>query len=271
MEETTQQRVKNAAIKIWQARSDGTFTEADRVDIRSLEEVNMVNRELLMMPSRDRVGWKIGLNNPELAFKSVGLSEPFTAPLMKGCLLEDGGVVKNTYVTPGGVVEAEWAFVMGAPLPSSTTNLSLSTVVEATRFIGVAIEIAGSCVRDGNLLQKLADHGLNTSVIYKQICKTSKVRDLKSVLANKAVRLSINGRQVAKAGSLNAVHELHRAIRLIHKKGLDVRAGDLIITGAVVKHAGLNPGDVITTSFQHPKEADQEFEVSCQIQEAAKL
>ena len=254
MDDTSQQRVKSAAIKIWQARSDECFTEADRVDIRSLEEVNMVNRELMLMPSRDRIGWKIGLNNPNLAFKSAGLSEPFTAPLMKGCLLADGDCVKKTYVTPGGVVEAEWAFIMGAPLPSSIKNLSLSNVLDATHSLGVAIEIAGSCVRDGNLLQKLSDHGLNTAIVYKQVCKTSKIRDLKSILADKEVRLSINGRQVAAAGTLNGAYELHRAARLIHKKGLDIKTGDIIITGAVVKHVGLNPGDVITTSFQSPKD-----------------
>ncbi|KAJ9466562.1 hypothetical protein DIPPA_21028 [Diplonema papillatum] len=61
------------ARKITTARLDGTWVEVEDVaPVQSLEDAYCVHRELLASPALGpRVGWKVGVNNPDGAFKAL--------------------------------------------------------------------------------------------------------------------------------------------------------------------------------------------------------
>ncbi|KAJ9466559.1 hypothetical protein DIPPA_21017 [Diplonema papillatum] len=266
------------ARKITTARLDGTWVEVEDVaPVQSLEDAYCVHRELLASPALGpRVGWKVGVNNPDGAFKAFGMSEPFVAPLMKDFIRESGCTLDPLRIDTVGVAEGEWAFIMGQALPCKDADPSMpvEAVKKAVAQVGVAIEIAASCVRKGpgaGLVQKIADFGLCHSVVFRPICAAGDLGNALDKLCERDVCMSINGTPVGPAAKLNCVAELHRAIRLLHSHGFSVEEGDLIITGAVVKKPGLCAGDKVSVVYQHPKTPDTVVEVSCEVGEAPKM
>eukprot|EP01064_Diplonema_japonicum_P021692 TRINITY_DN3125_c0_g1_i2.p1 TRINITY_DN3125_c0_g1~~TRINITY_DN3125_c0_g1_i2.p1 ORF type:complete len:279 (+),score=41.67 TRINITY_DN3125_c0_g1_i2:59-895(+) len=271
MPRTQQRKLENLAGKLGKCRRENTFLDGEDEDVKAVESLEDVDRVLKHLADGDveRVGYKVGLNLPEGAFRGVGLAEPFTAPILKGWVVGDGAEVSGLYATRPGIAEAEWGFIIGKDLPSSTSPMDLDQVAAATSHLCLCIEIAASCMQGPSLtlLQKLSDHGLCTSVVVRPLCPTAPLLETETgleVLAEQDVSLSVNGKRVVGPAAANPLKELHRLIRLTHSKGQGLQKGDLVITGAVVKHVGLKPNDQVVASFQHPT-GDELVHVKCSI------
>ena len=257
--------LRAVASRIWECRSEGRFLDYEENKtmlsaVQTLDDANTVHQCLMEMDGRRRVGWKVGFNNPEGSYAKVGLSEPFTAPLMSDVTHEPGAVLTTPFLTnnTAGIAEAEWAFVMAKDVDGkAAATLTLEELVAHVETVGIAIELAATCVAGGAavpVLNKIADHGLCSGVVFRPLCPASELftgPEALAALASKGVSLSVNGK-AAPPTTLDGLVELHRSVRLVSGKGMQVKAGDVIITGAVAKVLGLKAGDKVEAIFSDP-------------------
>ena len=197
------------------------------------------------------------MNNPEGGFSKIGLSEPFTAPLMANNIVENGAEVTVPFLTQGaGVAEAEWAFTLGRDVTPKAdgTMFSIEETVQQIETMGIAIELVAPCMKgEASWFAKIADYGLCSAVVFQPLFDPRSVLvESPNVLASKQVWLSVGPKKKEGPFTLDGVQELNRTIRLLLAKGCALKKGDILITGAVAKIMGTAPGDEVKATFDHP-------------------
>ncbi|MFJ8504371.1 2-keto-4-pentenoate hydratase [Streptomyces avermitilis] len=210
-------------------------------DVESAYAVQRVNVERAVVAGRRVVGRKIGLTSPAVQAQ-LGVGQPDFGTLFADMAVPEGGVV-----APGRLiqpkVEAEVALVLGADLPHR--DCTVADVIRATDFALPALEIVDSRIAgwDITIVDTVADNASSGLFVLGGTPVPLNGLDLRGV----RMTMTRDGEPVSEGtgadclgGPLNAAAWLASTLAGM---GDPLRAGDVVLTGALGPMAVASPGE----------------------------
>ncbi|MFJ4790185.1 2-keto-4-pentenoate hydratase [Streptomyces sp. NPDC088794] len=188
------------------------------------------------------VGRKIGLTSPAVQ-RQLGVDQPDFGALLADMAVPDGGTVPaGRLLQPK--VEAEVALVLGTDLPDA--RITVADVLRAVDFALPALEIVDSRIADWDisLVDTVADNAssglfvLGTSPVPLTALDT---RGVRMTMSRAGEQVSAGTGADCLGGPLNAAVWLASTLAAA---GDPLRAGDIVLTGALGPMVAVDPGDV---------------------------
>ncbi|WP_406440173.1 fumarylacetoacetate hydrolase family protein [Streptomyces sp. NBC_01613] len=210
-------------------------------DIQGAYAVQRTNVERGVAAGRRIVGRKIGLTSPAVQAQ-LGVDQPDFGTLFADMAVPDGGRIQaGRLLQPK--VEAEVALVLGAELPHH--DCTVVDVLRATDFALPALEIVDSRIADWDIgiVDTVADNASSGLFVLGATPVPLSGLDLRGV----RMTMTLAGRPVSEGrgadclgGPLNAAAWLASTLA---RMGDPLRAGDIVLTGALGSMAVAAPGD----------------------------
>lgn len=210
--------------------------------------VQKINTEMRFAEGRRRVGCKIGLTSPAVQ-KQLGVDQPDF-----GILFDDMGFDEGLPIPFSKLhqpkIEAEVAFVLGRDLDMESPGLV--DLMRAIEYALPALEVVGSRIRDWKirLVDTVADNASSSGYVLGSSPRTLGQLDLR----NCAMTLQRNGEVTSSGGGsacmgnpLNAVVWLARTMA---RMGAPLKAGELVMSGALGPMLEVRPGDAFVAEIQ---------------------
>ncbi|WP_417321030.1 2-keto-4-pentenoate hydratase [Emcibacter sp.] len=211
--------------------------------------VQSIVTERWLQEGRRLCGRKIGLTS-EAVQKQLGVDQPDFGVLMADMEYADGSEIPLS-VMHQAKAEAELAIVLKSDLKHKEP--SYEDLIEAIDHIMPAIEIVGSRIRDWNihLSDTVADNA--SSGLY---VLGAPVHDWRKIdLAAAAMVMTRNGETVSEGvGAACLGHPLNAALWLANtcaRFGTGLKAGDIVLTGAMGPMVPISPGDRFEASIEN--------------------
>jgi 2-keto-4-pentenoate hydratase len=219
----------------------------DPIDIDGAYAVQAANTAFWVAKGRRIVGRKIGLTAKAVQ-RQLGVDRPDFGVLFDDMAIADGGRLSPTKVIQPKA-EAEVAFVLGADLidPAATAK----EVTEAIAHVVAAIEIVDSRIADWKITfaDTVADNGSSAFFVLGKDRKSLRGLDLWTC----GMVLEVNGEIVSLgAGAACLGHPLKALAWLaktLAERGEPLRAGDIVLSGALGPMVALKPGDEIKATI----------------------
>ena len=213
----------------------------DPVDADGAYAVQEINTRLWQAQGRRIVGRKAGLTAKAVQTQ-LGVDQPDFGVLFEDMRVADGG-----HLDPARAIqpkaEAEIAFVLGADLPSSDTTPD--EVAAAVASVHAAIEIVDSRIADWKITfaDTVADNGSSAFFVLAREGKALPGLDIWTA----GMVMQINGETVSLGvGAAALGHPLNAAAwlaRTLAARGEPLKAGDILLAGALGPMVALAPGD----------------------------
>jgi 2-oxopent-4-enoate hydratase len=193
------------------------------------------------------IGRKIGLTAKPMQ-QMLGVNEPDFGVLLDDMFVEDGDEIPlNTLLQPR--VEAELAFVMEHDLagPGVTTARALTAVAGVLP----AIEVVDSRVADWRikLVDTVADNASSGLLVVGGTLRKVEEFDLRLI----GVVVSRNGEMIDTGAGAAALGNPARCVawlaNTLGRLGAGLKAGDVVLPGAVHRMVPVRPGDVFRAEF----------------------
>lgn len=211
----------------------------DPSDAQGAYAVQEANTRFWQGQGRRLIGRKVGLTAKAVQVQ-LGVDQPDYGALFDDMAIADGGVANPSHFLQPKA-EAEVALVLGRDLHGS--DITAKDVLEAADHAMAAIEIVDSRVADWRITfaDTVADNGSSAAFVLGAERKPLDGLDLYTC----GMALEVNG-VVASVGAGAAClgHPLHAAAWLA--RTVPLRAGDLVLTGALGPMVALTPGDRVT-------------------------
>jgi len=231
--------------EFWAARGRGEHFPDGYFDRLSLDEAYRIQLALIdrrCAAGERQIGWKVGLTSKAIQ-EQFGFHEPAF-----GCILEtrpSGHVfAAGELIRPG--FETELCVRLGRPLAG---EVSLEEVRAAVAVVHPSFEITETRGDPGQIALMLADNAQQRSVILGEPIELTPALRLDQVEA----RVELNGNIVATGvGAAVLDHPLNSVAWLARKLGeygRSLRAGEVVMTGSLVRQFPLAPGDRAWASF----------------------
>jgi 2-keto-4-pentenoate hydratase len=237
--------LQRAVEEFWAARGRGEYFPAGYVDRLSLDEAYRIQLALIdrrCAQGERQIGWKVGLTSKPIQ-QQFGFHEPCF-----GCILEtrpSGHTFASAeLIRPG--FETEICVRLAHPLAG---EVSLNEAGAAIAAVHPAFEITETRGNPGQIALMLADNAQQRSVILGDPVTLARELRLDEVEA----RVELNGAVVATGiGAAVLDHPLNSVAWLARKLGeygRSLRAGELVMTGSLVRQFPLTAGDRARASF----------------------
>jgi 2-keto-4-pentenoate hydratase len=193
------------------------------------------------------IGWKVGATS-RAVMDQLEIDEPIFGRMTSGSEYSPSREVPATDFCCLAV-EGEIAFVMQEPLKGP--GISDSDVIPATSGIMGAVELVDCRIRDRKITtsEAAADNALHAGVILGPVTRPIEGFDL----SGEGVMMTKNGRFLASASGAEALgNPVSVVVWLANKLAqfdLEIRAGEIILTGSLTRFFRLEPEDVVDVSF----------------------
>lgn len=216
-------------------------------DIEGAYQVQSINTRFWIEQGRRVVGRKVGLTAKAVQAQ-LGVDQPDFGILFEDMEIANGGILPaSRLIQPKA--EAEVAFIMAADVddPEATPE----QVAAAVASVCAAIEIVDSRIADWKIsfADTVADNGSSAFFALGDEHKALAETDLWTC----GMALEVNG-EVASLGAGAAClgHPLNAATwlaRTLASRGDPLRAGDVVLTGALGPMVAIKPGDVVRATI----------------------
>ncbi|ROS01687.1 2-keto-4-pentenoate hydratase [Sinobacterium caligoides] len=240
--------IETAAKAIRQAYESGQPCSPVRhllpeLDVQSAYAVQQLNTEHWIQQGRRPVGCKAGLTSRSVQ-QQLGVDQPDF-----GMLYADMAVADGELIAVGDIlqpkVEAEVALVLERDI--DTEHPTVADLISAVAYALPAIEIVGSRIQDWdiNIVDTIADNASSGLFVLGNEPKKLQQLDLRHC----GMVMECRGEQVSVGAGLACLgHPLNAALWLaktMATNGSPLRAGDIILTGALGPMVTVQPGDII--------------------------
>lgn len=220
----------------------------DDNDILSAYKIQHINTNYKIESGKKPVGKKIGLTS-KVVQKQLGVDQPDFGVLFDDMEVTNNGVLpwKDTMQPK---VEAEIAFVLKADLTQEKPTLQ--DVENAIDYAVSSLEIVGSRIKDWNIkiLDTVADNASASHFILGKNKKKLSEIDL----INCKMSMKVNGEEVSTGEGKACLGSPLIAVQWLAEQmfavGNPLKAGDVILSGALGPMAGVNAGDIVSASIE---------------------
>ncbi|OFT93873.1 2-keto-4-pentenoate hydratase [Burkholderia sp. HMSC10F09] len=214
----------------------------EQLSIDDAYAIQRINTDRHLADGRRLVGCKIGLTSVAVQ-KQLGVDQPDFGMLFDHMGYGDSEPIPAEILTQPKI-EAEIAFVIGRDI--TVTNPGHLDVLGAIEYALPALEIVGSRIADWNIriAETIADNASSCAyVLGTRPCRLSSI-DLR--LCGMAMErcgelVSVGAGAACLGNPLNAVVWLARTMTTL---GTPLKAGDLVLSGALGPMVAVRPGDV---------------------------
>jgi 2-keto-4-pentenoate hydratase len=242
--------VTETCERILEAYTTGRPIAPVRDRIRSVADAYAVQQasvEVWLARGRAVVGHKIGLTSKAVQ-EQLGVDEPDFGILFADMILGDGAVVEAGRVLQPRV-EGELAFVLKGDLRGE--QLSADDVVQATDYVCPALEICGSRIAgwDIRITDTISDNASAGMVVLGE----RRIKPSLDQLADISMTMRHNGSIAAEGrGSAclgNPAVAVAWLAQMLTRLGGGLRAGDVVMSGALAKMVAAEPGSSFVADF----------------------
>jgi 2-keto-4-pentenoate hydratase len=219
------------------------------LDVEDAYAIQSINIERRTAAGQRVVGRKVGLTSRPMQ-ELLGVDEPDFGVLTDEMVVEDGDPIPMARLVQPRV-EAELAFVMERDLagPGVSTATALAAIAGALP----AVEIVDSRVADWKikLVDTVADNASSGLLVLGGRMRPVEDLDLRLL----GVVVSRGGELLDTGAGAAALGNPARCVAWLANKlgslGSGLRAGDVVLPGAVHKMVPVQPGDVFRAEFAH--------------------
>ncbi|RED13369.1 2-keto-4-pentenoate hydratase [Parasphingopyxis lamellibrachiae] len=215
----------------------------DPIDVDGAYAIQSINTRFWEEQGRRIVGRKIGLTAKAVQAQ-LGVGQPDFGVLFDDMEIADGGVLEQSKVIQPKA-EAEIALILGKDLPAR--EITRDELADCVAEAMAAIEIVDSRIADWKITfaDTVADNGSSAMFVLGNERKALPGLDLWTC----GMVLEVNGETVSLgAGAACLGHPLIAATWLANtltERGEPLRAGDILLTGALGPMVALVPGDKV--------------------------
>jgi 2-keto-4-pentenoate hydratase len=255
-------KVEAAAKRLREASAKGVTCEPIRnligtEDLAKAYQIQAINTALKIAGGARAIGYKIGLTSPTIQ-KQLGIDQPDFGVLWNDTEINNGGSISMSELMQPKA-EAEIAFVLKKDLTSN--HLSSIDIMSAIDYALPSIEIVGSRIKgwDIKITDTIADNASASHwVVGHTPVKLSDfdVLNCKMIMKNKRKVVSKGIGSNCLGSPINAT--LWLAQKMV-ELGTPMKAGDLILTGAVGPMVAAKKGDKFSASIEGLGEVSLEF------------
>src|SRR3954469_15225320 len=211
--------------------------------------IQTINIDRRIAAGQRVIGRKVGLTSKPMQ-TMLGVDEPDFGVLTDEMIVEDGDLIPlSRLVQPR--VEAELAFVMARDLAGP--GVSTATALDAIAGALPAVEVVDSRVADWKikLIDTVADNASSGLLVLGGRMRPVADLDLRLL----GVAVSRGGELLDTGAGAAALGNPARCVAWLANKlgslGAGLRAGDVVLPGAVHKMVPVRPGDVFRAEFAH--------------------
>ena len=234
-----------AVEEFWAARGGSEHFPAAYFDRLSLDEAYRIQLALIdrrCAAGERQIGWKVGLTSKAIQ-QQFGFHEPCF-----GCILEtrpSGHVFAvGALIRPG--FETELCLRLGRPLAG---EVSLDEVGAAVAAVYPSFEITDTRGDTAQIALMLADNAQQRSVILGEPVTLTPSLRLDQVEARVELNHSVVATGVGAAVLDNPLNSVAWLARKLGEYGRILQAGEVVMTGSLVRQFPLAPGDRAWASF----------------------
>jgi 2-keto-4-pentenoate hydratase len=217
------------------------------VDGDGAYNVQDINTRFWVAQGRRIVGRKAGLTAKAVQAQ-LGVDQPDFGVLFDDMQVADGGFLDPARCLQPKA-EAEIAFVLAQALPSTETTPA--QVADAVASVHAAIEVVDSRIADWKITfaDTVADNGSSAFFVLAQVGLPLAGLDLEGA----PMEMSVNGKTastgVGAAALGNPLNAAAWLARTLARRGEPLRAGDILLAGALGPMVALTPGDEVLTTI----------------------
>ncbi|WP_324261008.1 fumarylacetoacetate hydrolase family protein [Altererythrobacter sp. H2] len=241
----TDPRYDHAAAILRDAYSGGAVAPLrawlEPTDAAAAYAVQAVNTRFWEAQGRRIVGRKAGLTAKAVQ-KQLGVDQPDFGVLFDDMRVADGG-----HLDPARCIqakaEAEIAFVLGADLPSAVSTPA--EVAAAIATVHAAIEIVDSRIADWKITfaDTVADNGSSAFFVLADQGLPLAGLDLEGAAMSMTVNGTVSSTGIGAAALGNPLNAAAWLARTLAEAGEPLKAGDILLAGALGPMVTLNAGD----------------------------